>query len=145
MSSQANVVRRYAYLSLSILMSCHTYRTWITSASAAQRVIDFPVVFLDKGNMSTELASLIPIMKCVSLFLLFLPFASVYISFASHDHVYVRLFRPPIPRSVLLLDFWRLKLNSIRPSSLPRSDTMLRSWFFGKRKRILTPFLSVIL
>ncbi|TFY81080.1 hypothetical protein EWM64_g2933 [Hericium alpestre] len=37
--------------------------TCITSASVALRVIDFPVIFLDEASMSTEPASLIPIMK----------------------------------------------------------------------------------
>ncbi|KAJ6518598.1 P-loop containing nucleoside triphosphate hydrolase protein [Mycena sanguinolenta] len=37
--------------------------TCITSASAALHVVDFPVVFLDEASMSTEPASLIPIMK----------------------------------------------------------------------------------
>ncbi|KAJ7073280.1 P-loop containing nucleoside triphosphate hydrolase protein [Mycena belliarum] len=37
--------------------------TCITSASAALNVVDFPVVFLDEASMSTEPASLIPIMK----------------------------------------------------------------------------------
>ncbi|KAJ7442181.1 P-loop containing nucleoside triphosphate hydrolase protein [Mycena galericulata] len=37
--------------------------TCITSASASLNVVDFPVVFLDEASMSTEPASLIPIMK----------------------------------------------------------------------------------
>jgi DNA polymerase III delta prime subunit len=37
--------------------------TCITSASVALNVIDFPVVFLDEASMSTEPASLIPLMK----------------------------------------------------------------------------------
>ncbi|KAF8335696.1 P-loop containing nucleoside triphosphate hydrolase protein [Cantharellus anzutake] len=37
--------------------------TSITSASAALQVIDFPVVFIDEASMSTEPASLIPIMR----------------------------------------------------------------------------------
>ncbi|CAA7261960.1 unnamed protein product [Cyclocybe aegerita] len=37
--------------------------TCITSACAALNVIDFPVVFLDEASMSTEPASLIPIVK----------------------------------------------------------------------------------
>ncbi|KAF5391639.1 hypothetical protein D9757_002469 [Collybiopsis confluens] len=37
--------------------------TCITSASAALNTIDFPVVFLDEASMSTEPASLIPLMK----------------------------------------------------------------------------------
>ncbi|KAG5646157.1 hypothetical protein DXG03_004210 [Asterophora parasitica] len=37
--------------------------TCITSACIALKVIDFPVVFLDEASMSTEPASLIPIMK----------------------------------------------------------------------------------
>ncbi|KAJ3862668.1 P-loop containing nucleoside triphosphate hydrolase protein [Lentinula novae-zelandiae] len=37
--------------------------TCITSASAALNAIDFPVVFLDEASMSTEPASLIPLMK----------------------------------------------------------------------------------
>ncbi|KAJ7634774.1 P-loop containing nucleoside triphosphate hydrolase protein [Roridomyces roridus] len=37
--------------------------TCITSASSALNVVDFPVVFLDEASMSTEPASLIPIMK----------------------------------------------------------------------------------
>ncbi|GLB44126.1 putative P-loop containing nucleoside triphosphate hydrolase protein [Lyophyllum shimeji] len=37
--------------------------TCITSACVALKVIDFPVVFLDEASMSTEPASLIPIMK----------------------------------------------------------------------------------
>jgi superfamily I DNA and/or RNA helicase len=39
--------------------------TCITSAANALSVIDFPVVFLDEASMSTEPASLIPIMKGV--------------------------------------------------------------------------------
>ncbi|KAJ3773289.1 P-loop containing nucleoside triphosphate hydrolase protein [Lentinula raphanica] len=37
--------------------------TCITSASAALNAIDFPVVFLDEASMSTEPASLVPLMK----------------------------------------------------------------------------------
>ncbi|KAF5352943.1 hypothetical protein D9758_007897 [Tetrapyrgos nigripes] len=37
--------------------------TCITSASKALQLIDFPVVFLDEASMSTEPASLIPLMK----------------------------------------------------------------------------------
>ncbi|KAF9074542.1 P-loop containing nucleoside triphosphate hydrolase protein [Rhodocollybia butyracea] len=37
--------------------------TCITSASAALNIVDFPVVFLDEASMSTEPASLIPLMK----------------------------------------------------------------------------------
>ncbi|KAJ7749093.1 P-loop containing nucleoside triphosphate hydrolase protein [Mycena maculata] len=37
--------------------------TCITAASSTLNVIDFPVVFLDEASMSTEPASLIPIMK----------------------------------------------------------------------------------
>ncbi|KAJ3796484.1 P-loop containing nucleoside triphosphate hydrolase protein [Lentinula aff. detonsa] len=37
--------------------------TCLTSASAALNAIDFPVVFLDEASMSTEPASLIPLMK----------------------------------------------------------------------------------
>ncbi|KIK92239.1 hypothetical protein PAXRUDRAFT_830143 [Paxillus rubicundulus Ve08.2h10] len=37
--------------------------TCITSASVALNVLDFPVVFLDEASMSTEPASLIPLMK----------------------------------------------------------------------------------
>ncbi|KAG0707217.1 P-loop containing nucleoside triphosphate hydrolase protein [Suillus ampliporus] len=37
--------------------------TCITSASAALNVLDFPVVFLDEASMSTEPASLIPLMR----------------------------------------------------------------------------------
>jgi len=40
--------------------------TCITSACSALNVVDFPVVFLDEASMSTEPASLIPIMKGVS-------------------------------------------------------------------------------
>ncbi|KAJ7147397.1 P-loop containing nucleoside triphosphate hydrolase protein [Mycena filopes] len=43
--------------------------TCITSASAALNVVDFPVVFLDEASMSTEPASLIPIMKGASGFI----------------------------------------------------------------------------
>lgn len=39
--------------------------TCITSAARALDVIDFPVVFLDEASMSTEPATLIPIMKGV--------------------------------------------------------------------------------
>ena len=39
--------------------------TCITAAANALSVIDFPVVFLDEASMSTEPASLIPIMKGV--------------------------------------------------------------------------------
>ncbi|TFK48338.1 P-loop containing nucleoside triphosphate hydrolase protein [Heliocybe sulcata] len=37
--------------------------TCLTSASAALRVIDFPIVFLDEASMSTEPVSLIPLTK----------------------------------------------------------------------------------
>ncbi|KII90282.1 hypothetical protein PLICRDRAFT_40479 [Plicaturopsis crispa FD-325 SS-3] len=37
--------------------------TCITAACAALNVVDFPVVFLDEASMSTEPASLVPIMK----------------------------------------------------------------------------------
>ncbi|KAF8480701.1 P-loop containing nucleoside triphosphate hydrolase protein, partial [Gautieria morchelliformis] len=37
--------------------------TCITAATAAMGVVDFPVVFLDEASMSTEPASLIPLMK----------------------------------------------------------------------------------
>ena len=37
----------------------------MTSAANALNVIDFPVIFLDEASMSTEPASLIPIMKGV--------------------------------------------------------------------------------
>ncbi|KAF8512101.1 P-loop containing nucleoside triphosphate hydrolase protein [Hysterangium stoloniferum] len=37
--------------------------TCITAGSSSLRVIDFPVVFLDEASMSTEPASLIPLMK----------------------------------------------------------------------------------
>ncbi|KAG2035496.1 P-loop containing nucleoside triphosphate hydrolase protein [Suillus americanus] len=37
--------------------------TCITSASAALNILDFPVVFLDEASMSTEPASLIPLMR----------------------------------------------------------------------------------
>ncbi|KAK7031328.1 P-loop containing nucleoside triphosphate hydrolase protein, partial [Favolaschia claudopus] len=37
--------------------------TCISSASVALNVVDFPVVFLDEASMSTEPASLVPIMK----------------------------------------------------------------------------------
>jgi superfamily I DNA and/or RNA helicase len=40
--------------------------TCITSASAALNILDFPVVFLDEASMSTEPASLIPLMRGVS-------------------------------------------------------------------------------
>lgn len=40
--------------------------TCITSACGALRVTDFPVVFVDEASMSTEPASLIPLMKGVS-------------------------------------------------------------------------------
>ena len=39
--------------------------TCITSATASLNVTDFPVVFLDEASMSTEPASLIPLMKGV--------------------------------------------------------------------------------
>lgn len=39
--------------------------TCITAACVALNVIDFPVVFLDEASMSTEPASLIPLMKGV--------------------------------------------------------------------------------
>lgn len=39
--------------------------TCITAACSALNVVDFPVVFLDEASMSTEPASLIPIMKGV--------------------------------------------------------------------------------
>lgn len=39
--------------------------TCITSACAALKVADFPVVYLDEASMSTEPASLIPLMKGV--------------------------------------------------------------------------------
>ncbi|KAF8331588.1 P-loop containing nucleoside triphosphate hydrolase protein [Amanita rubescens] len=37
--------------------------TCVSSASAALNVVDFPVVFLDEASMSTEPASLVPLMK----------------------------------------------------------------------------------
>ena len=37
------------------------------SAAVSLNVIDFPVVFLDEASMSTEPASLIPIMKGVCI------------------------------------------------------------------------------
>jgi regulator of nonsense transcripts 1 len=40
--------------------------TCITAANHATNVIDFPIVFLDEASMSTEPASLIPLMKGVS-------------------------------------------------------------------------------
>jgi hypothetical protein len=40
--------------------------TCITSACSSLNVIDFPVVFIDEASMSTEPATLIPIMKGVS-------------------------------------------------------------------------------
>ncbi|KAJ7775007.1 AAA domain-containing protein [Mycena metata] len=43
--------------------------TCITSASTALNVVDFPVVFLDEASMSTEPASLIPIIKGLSVFI----------------------------------------------------------------------------
>lgn len=44
---------------------CEICTTCITSASVALNVLDFPVVFLDEASMSTEPASLIPLMKGV--------------------------------------------------------------------------------
>lgn len=44
--------------------------TCITAASYSLDIIDFPVVFLDEASMSTEPASLIPLMKGVREFLL---------------------------------------------------------------------------
>ena len=40
--------------------------TCMSAASAVLNVADFPVVFIDEASMSTEPASLVPLMKGVS-------------------------------------------------------------------------------
>jgi DNA polymerase III delta prime subunit len=57
----------FRYHSISVLLQICT--TCITSASSSLNVIDFPIVFIDEASMSTEPASLIPLMKGVSLLL----------------------------------------------------------------------------
>lgn len=49
--------------------------TCITAASSRLRVTDFPVVFIDEASMSTEPASLIPLMKGVCQFVVTLAFS----------------------------------------------------------------------
>jgi AAA domain len=46
-------------------MTMEICTTCITSACTDLNIVDFPVVFLDEASMSTEPASLIPIMKGV--------------------------------------------------------------------------------
>lgn len=53
--------------------SCQICTTCISSASSALSVVDFPVVFIDEASMSTEPASLIPLMKGVSEALSYFP------------------------------------------------------------------------
>lgn len=67
----ADVVSPYlAYLCRSgVTKPVQICTTCITSACVALNVIDFPVVFLDEASMSTEPASLIPIMKGVRVLL----------------------------------------------------------------------------
>lgn len=62
------------------MLSGHPYRTstlifikqicttCLTSANSKLAVVDFPVVFLDEASMSTEPASLVPLMKGVRCF-----------------------------------------------------------------------------
>ena len=50
-----------------LLIPVQVCTTSITSAAAALQVIDFPAVFIDEASMSTEPASLIPIMRGVSI------------------------------------------------------------------------------
>jgi len=65
-TADADVVRVHFQISFSVpLISCKICTTCITSASVALNVLDFPVVFLDEASMSTEPASLIPLMKGV--------------------------------------------------------------------------------
>ncbi len=61
------VTKPSAQWALLIASSVQVCTTSITSASAALQVIDFPVVFIDEASMSTEPASLIPIMRGVSI------------------------------------------------------------------------------
>ena len=42
--------------------------TCITAATSSLNIIDFPIVFLDEASMSTEPATLIPLMKGVRCF-----------------------------------------------------------------------------
>jgi superfamily I DNA and/or RNA helicase len=62
--AKADVVRFFLCASIMSHLA-QICTTCITSASAALNVVDFPVVFLDEASMSTEPASLIPIMKGV--------------------------------------------------------------------------------
>lgn len=55
-----------APLYLGLMTPWQICTTCITSASAALNILDFPVVFLDEASMSTEPASLIPLMRGVS-------------------------------------------------------------------------------
>ena len=50
-----------------IIIDLQICTTCIRSATYDLDVVDFPVVFLDEASMSTEPASLIPLMKGVSL------------------------------------------------------------------------------
>lgn len=68
-TADADVVRAISGSLFEVLSSRQLCTTCITSASVALNVLDFPVVFLDEASMSTEPASLIPLMKgvCVSV------------------------------------------------------------------------------
>ncbi|KAH8831193.1 P-loop containing nucleoside triphosphate hydrolase protein [Flagelloscypha sp. PMI_526] len=58
--AEVNRDAREVEIQVARMSSC---TTCITSASVDLKIIDFPVVFLDEASMSTEPASLIPIMK----------------------------------------------------------------------------------
>lgn len=65
-TAAADVVRaHFRVLTVYVLTARKLCTTCITSASVALNVLDFPVVFLDEASMSTEPASLIPLMKGV--------------------------------------------------------------------------------
>lgn len=57
--------------------------TCITSASTALNVVDFPIVFIDEASMSTEPASLIPLMKGVSAHIVLPAFRSSFLAVAA--------------------------------------------------------------
>ena len=66
--SEADVVRELSSIcSMPLTLTVEICTTCITSAAVSLNVIDFPVVFLDEASMSTEPASLIPIMKGVCI------------------------------------------------------------------------------
>lgn len=67
-TAAADVVRYHfqvPFVLFCFLTSWKICTTCITSASVALNVLDFPVVFVDEASMSTEPASLIPLMKGV--------------------------------------------------------------------------------